>query len=86
MEFVTILLLLPAIIWEVVSPVAASIYFLDLGLAIIVIIAGLLSFFAGRGLLNALKEITQEGKLYQLMLYVYSLLVLFSFFLRKPSL
>jgi hypothetical protein len=61
MEVITIVLLLPSIIWESIQPIPASVYFLEFSLVFILISCITLSIYAG--LLNIFTLITSKHRL-----------------------
>jgi hypothetical protein len=70
MEVATIFVLIPAIIWESITPVQASVLFLNLSVAFFILNSTILSFVAGRRLLKSLRQITFDTKLYKVLLFV----------------
>ena len=64
MEIATVVVLLPAIIWESITPIPASVYFLEMSVIFFIISCIVLSLYAGIRLLKSLKELTFDTKLY----------------------
>ena len=70
MMAVTIVLLLPAIVWESITPIPASVYFLNFTFVFLLINCISLSLYGGWKLYTMLRQTEIESKVYTMLLWV----------------
>jgi hypothetical protein len=70
MEVVTIVLLLPGIIWESIVPVASSLLYLNITMAFVIVSCTFLSLIAGFRMLKILRGMQNETAIHQALLLV----------------